>query len=232
MLKYLHLIGIIPIITLKYDSMDFRMMIKEHVDAPFCRHLILELLHEYKRPNDKISELLKSGDLISVRRGLYVLGPNIDLPLPEPFLIANHLRGPSYVSLESALSYWGFIPERTFEVSSVSVKTSKKYKTPVGRFNYQQLPLPYYSFGIRSIQLTPKQTILIASPEKAICDKIVLTSMINLRSIKQTQEFLLEDLRMDEDMLKTLDLDLLDSWLDDAPKKNSLKMLINTLKEL
>lgn len=232
MLNFLHLIGIIPIITLKFDSMDFRMMIKEHVDAPFYRHLILELLHEYKRPNDKISELLKSGDLISVRRGLYVLGPNIDLPLPEPFLIANHLRGPSYVSLESALSYWGLIPERTFEVSSVTVKTSKKYKTPVGRFNYQQLPLPYYSFGIRSIQLTPKQTILIASPEKAICDKIVLTSMINLRSTKQTREFLLEDLRMDEDMLKTLDLDLLDSWLDDAPKKNSLKMLINTLQEL
>lgn len=232
MLNFLHLIGIIPIITLKFDSMDFRMMIKEHVDAPFYRHLILELLHEYKRPNDKISELLKSGDLISVRRGLYVLGPNIDLPLPEPFLIANHLRGPSYVSLESALSYWGLIPERTFEVSSVTVKTSKKYKTPVGRFNYQQLPLPYYSFGIRCIQLTPKQTILIASPEKAICDKIVLTSMINLRSTKQTREFLLEDLRMDEDMLKTLDLDLLDSWLDDAPKKNSLKMLINTLQEL
>lgn len=232
MLNFLHLIGIIPIITLKFDSMDFRMMIKEHVDAPFYRHLILELLHEYKRPNDKISELLKSGDLISVRRGLYVLGPNIDLPLPEPFLIANHLRGPSYVSLESALSYWGLIPERTFEVSSVTVKTSKKYKTPVGRFNYQQLPLPYYSFGFRSIQLTPKQTILIASPEKAICDKIVLTSMINLRSTKQTREFLLEDLRMDEDMLKTLDLDLLDSWLDDAPKKNSLKMLINTLQEL
>ncbi len=232
MLNFLHLIGIIPIITLKFDSMDFRMMIKEHVDAPFYRHLILELLHEYKRPNDKISELLKSGDLISVRRGLYVLGPNIDLPLPEPFLIANHLRGPSYVSLESALSYWGLIPERTFEVSSVTVKTSKKYKTPVGRFNYQQLPLPYYSFGIRSIQLTPKQTILIASPEKAICDKIVLTSMINLRSTKQTREFLMEDLRMDEDMLKTLDLDLLDSWLDDAPKKNSLKMLINTLQEL
>jgi hypothetical protein len=232
MLNLLHLIGIYPIITLKFDSMDFRMMMKEHVDAPFYRHLILELLHEYKRPNDKISELLKSGDLISVRRGLYVLGPNTDLPLPEPFLIANHLRGPSYVSLESALSYWGFIPERTFEVSSVTVKTSKKYKTPVGRFNYQQLPLPYYSFGIRSIQLTPKQTILISSPEKAICDKIVLTSMINLRSTKQTREFLLEDLRMDEDMLKILDLDLLDSWLDDAPKKNSLKMLINTLQEL
>ncbi|ASS49675.1 MAG: hypothetical protein A3D31_01780 [Candidatus Fluviicola riflensis] len=212
--------------------MDFRMMIKNHIDAPLHRHLMLELLREYKRPNDKISELLKRGDLISVRRGLYVLGPKIDLPLPEPFLIANHLRGPSYVSLESALSYWGFIPERTFEVSSVTVKSPKKYKTQVGRFNYQQLLTPYYSFGVRSVQLTPKQTILIASPEKAICDKIVLTSKINLRSIKQTREFLLEDLRMDDDMLKTLDLDIIDSWLDNAPKKNSLKMLINTLQEL
>ena len=84
-------------------------------------------LDEYNRPNDKISEMLKSGDLTSLRRGLYVPGPELDLPSPDVFLIANHLRGPSYVSLESALSYWGLIPERVFEISSVTLKTSKVY---------------------------------------------------------------------------------------------------------
>jgi len=212
--------------------MDFRTMIKEYAEAPISRHLILELLSDYQRPNDKISELLKSKALISVRRGLYITGPKMDLPSPEPFLIANHLRGPSYVSLESAMSYWNMIPERAYEISSVTIKTSKLYKTPVGRFSYQQLKIPYYSYGIRHIKHSSKQTMLVASPEKALCDKVVLTPGINLRSIKQAQEFLMEDLRMDSEVLGTLDTDVMELWIKNAPKKSSLKMLINTLIEL
>lgn len=230
---FLHqLIGIIPIIIGNIGSMDFRVMIKEYAEAPISRHLILELLSDYQSPNDKISELLKSKKLISIRRGLYMLGPKMDLPTPEPFLIANHLRGPSYVSLESALSYWGLIPERTHEISSVTIKTSKKYRTQVGRFSYKQLKTPYYTFGIKSINISKKQTILLASPEKALCDKIVLTPNINLRSIKQTREFLLEDLRMDSEVLNTLNTEIMKLWIVHAPKKSSLKMLVKTLEEL
>ena len=212
--------------------MELSKIAKGFGDAPFSRHLILEMLKDYKRPNDKISEWVKSGELLSIRRGLYIPGPKTDLPVPEPFLIANHLRGPSYVSLEAALSYWGFIPERVYEITSVTIKTTKKYNTHAGRFNYQYLPSPYYSFGIESIQLTPKQTVLIASREKAVCDKIILTSGITLRSTRQTKDFLLEDLRMDESMLQKLDTTIIHSWLNDAPKKNSLEMLIKTLNEL
>jgi hypothetical protein len=212
--------------------MDFRTIVKEYAEAPISRHLILELLSNYQSPNDKISELLKSNELISIRRGLYIIGPKLDLPSPEPFLIANHLRGPSYVSLESALSYWNMIPERAYEISSVTIKSSKQYKTPVGRFSYQQLKIPYYSYGIKNIEYSPKQTILIASREKALCDKIVLTPKINLRSIKQTQEFLMEDLRMDREELRTLDTEIMEMWIENAPKKSSLKMLIKTLIQL
>ena len=212
--------------------MDFRKLIKPYAEAPISRYLILDLLKDYKRPNDKISELLKSEALISIRRGLYITGPKLDLPSPNPFLIANHLRGPSYVSLESALSYWEMIPERTYEISSVSIKTSKFYKTPAGRFNYQQLKLPYYSYGIKNIAYSPKQTVLIASPEKALCDKVVRTPKIYLRSIKQTREFLMEDLRIDSEVLSKLDTKVMELWIENAPKKNSLKMLIKTLVEL
>ena len=156
----------------------------------------------------------------------------MDLPSPEPFLIANHLRGPSYVSLESALSYWNMIPERTYEISSVTIKTSKLYKNPVGRFSYHQLKTPYYSYGIKNIEYSPKQTMLVASPEKALCDKIVVTPKINLRSIKQTREFLMEDLRMESEVLTKLDTKLMELWIENAPKKSSLKMLIKTLIEL
>ncbi len=212
--------------------MDFRKMVKEYAEVPISRHLILELLSDYQRPNDKISELLKSKELVSIRRGLYITGPGVDLPTPEPFLIANHLRGPSYVSLESALSYWNMIPERAFEISSVTIKTSKLYKTPVGRFSYHQIKFPYYAFGIKNIEYSPKQTMLVASPEKALFDKIVLTPKIYLRSIKQTREFLMEDLRMESEVLSTFDTHVMELWISHAPKKSSLKMLIKTLKEL
>ncbi len=147
-------------------------------------------------------------------------------------MIANHLRGPSYVSSETALSYWRFIPEHVYEITSVTLKTAKKFNTPVGRFNFQHLPSPYYSFGIESIQLTSKQTALIASKEKAVCDKIILTSDLTLRSTRQTKDFLVEDLRMDESKLQSLDTKIIRSWLKDAPKKNSLEMLIKTLNDL
>ena len=139
--------------------MDFRAIIKDFTEAPISRHLILELLSKYKSPNDKISELVKNKDLISIRRGLYTIGPKMDLPAPEPFLIANHLRGPSYVSLESALSYWGMIPERVYEISSVTTKTSKLYQTQVGRYSYKQLRTPYYSYGIKSMEYSSKQRV-------------------------------------------------------------------------
>lgn len=90
----------------------------------------------------------------------------------------------------------------------------------------QQLKIPYYSYGIKNIEYSPKQTMLVASPEKALCDKVVLTPKIYLRSIKQTREFLIEDLRMDSEVLSTLDTKVIELWIKNAPKKSNLKMLI------
>ena len=228
----MYIIGFFPIFVYKYDILNFTKKIKTYTNVPISRNLLLDILGEYKSPNDKISELLKSGELISIRRGLYAPGPQTELPTPAPFLIANHLRGPSYVSLETALSYWGLIPERTFEISSVCIQSSKKYHTALGRFTFQQVSLPYYAFGIQNVQISNEQTVLISTPEKAICDKIILTAGINLRSRKQTTLFLLEDLRMDITMLRNLDTSIMKTWLPDAPKKSSLQMLISTLEEL
>ncbi|HNE50807.1 MAG: hypothetical protein U0T31_05035 [Chitinophagales bacterium] len=212
--------------------MSFSRKVKEYTAAPISHHIVAEMLPEYNRPNDKISELVRAGELLSVRRGLFVPGPESDLPVPNTFLIANHLRGPSYVSLESAMYYWGMIPERVHEISSVTLKTSKKYTTPLGRFRFLHLAAPYYSFGIESVQLAPQQMALIASREKAICDKIILTAGVLLRSIRQTQDFLLDDMRIDETTLRSLHVSTIHSWITDAPKKNSLEMLVKTLEQL
>jgi hypothetical protein len=211
--------------------MGFREAIQEYAEEPLPIQVVLYLLKDYKRPFDKINDLIKKEELISIKRGLYIPGPKLRLPLPASSLIANHLWGPSYVSMETALSYWGLIPERVYETTSVTIKIAKNYKTPAGRFIYFHASFPYYAFGIKSVTLSQKQVVLMASPEKAICDKIVITSGIFLRSTKQVREYLIDDLRIDEDLLQKLNVTEINSWLKDAPKKSSLQMLVKTLQK-
>ena len=212
--------------------MGFREAIQHYAGQPLTKPVLLELLKEYKRPYDKINELVKQGMLTQIKRGFYIPGPKLTIAKPESFLIANHLLGPSYVSLDAALSYWGLIPERVYEISSVTTLHTKTYKTELGRFSYAHIPLPYYSFGIKQIELTKQQTALIATPGKALCDKIVTTKGILLRSKKQVIELLTENLRIDKQALRNLNVAEMNSWVKDAPKKNSLSMLVKTLKEL
>ena len=212
--------------------MEFRESIQDYTGQPISKQIILDLLKGYKRPYDKINELIKQGILVLVKRGIYVPGPNLNIAGPEPFLLANHIFGPSYVSLDTALSYWGLIPEKVYEISSVTVNKSKTYKTPAGRFSYTRLPLPYYVFGIQRIQLTKTQIVLIASPEKALCDKIITTPGILLRSAKQVKDLLLDDLRIEKEMLRNLNTNEMSKWINDAPKKESFRILIKTLIEI
>ena len=201
-------------------------------EIPVPTQVLLDVLKDYRRPYDKLMELVKQGYLIQLRKGLYHTSGLVNPKIPEPFCIANHLYGPSYVSQEAALSYWGLIPERVYTVSSVTTNSSKEFRIPTGTFTYTHLPSPYYSLGIQSLALTPRQTILIASPEKALCDKIVTTSGINLRSTKQALAFLLEDLRLDSEKLQGLDLGELKSWLPSCPKRNSIHLVINAIEDL
>lgn len=212
--------------------MSFDDTLIQYAEEPLTRQLMIAMLKDYKRPNDKIAELIKSGELISVKNGLYIPGRNSKVSKPEAYLIANHLWGPSYVSFEAALSHWGYIPERVYEISSVTIKISKKYKTPAGRFTYRHAGLPYYSFGITNVLLSPKQRILIASPEKAICDKIAMTAGVQLRSPAQGLSFLMEDLRIDQDKLRELNAEKIASWITASPKKDSLKMFTKALQIL
>lgn len=212
--------------------MSFQEAIQLYAEQPLTKQLLLDMLKEYKRPHDKIDELVKQGLLLQVKRGLYIPGPKLNIASPELFLLANHLYGPSCVSLDSALSYWGFIPERVYEISSVTPNQPKAYRTSIGRFSYTHLKLPYYSFGVKQVTLTKKQTVLMTSPEKALCDKIVTTSGVLLRSVKQTLELLIEDFRIDKLMLRNLDPTIISSWLKGAPKENSLMILVKTLKSL
>jgi hypothetical protein len=218
----------------KYLTMvaEFKEIVRPYAEEPLTKQIILNLLKGYKRPYDKIHELVKKGELIQLKRGIYIPGPKVNVEKPGSFLLANHLWGPSYISLETALSYWGLIPERVFEITSITLKIAKTYKTPVGRFSYLHAELPYYAFGIERVQLTKKQAVLMATPEKALCDKIVMTPGVFLRSAKQVWEFLIEDIRIEEETLQRLKIEEIRAWLEEAPKRSSLHMLVKTLEKI
>lgn len=212
--------------------MELIQSIQQLSPTPIPNYLMKGLLHGYSQPNDKIHQLLEREILQQVKKGLYIAGPAISQTQPDPFLIANHIYGPSYISLESALSHYGLIPERVYERTSVTTKHSKKFDTPVGIFSYTHLPLPYYSFGIASIEIAPRQRVLIASAEKALCDKIITTSGVDFRSKKGVITYMENDLRIDLEHLQELNLSEMDTWLEAAPKRNSLSLLIETIRQL
>jgi predicted transcriptional regulator of viral defense system len=212
--------------------MELIQAIKKYEGQPITRQIFLDLLKGYKRPLDKLGELVREGYLLQAKRGIYIPGPELKMAGPEPFLLANYLVGPSYVSLDTALSYWGLIPERVYEISSVTTARPRTIRTAAGRFSYQRLHLPYYSFGIKQVALTTRQTALVASPEKALCDKLITTSALTLRSAKQTMELLVDDFRIEKQALRDLNLHEINRWIPDATKKDSLLMLVKTLEKL
>lgn len=212
--------------------MEFSEAIKQYGGQPITRQGLMALLYDYSRPYDKINELVKQKVLIPVKRGIFVPGPKLAIPPPENMMLANHLWGPSYVSSDTALSFWGLIPERVYEICSMTTNLAKIYKTPVGRFRYIRLPLPYYSFGIQRIELASRQMTLMAGKEKSLCDKIVTTPRLKLRSIRQARQYLTEDLRISPENLRTLNTNNINDYLKDSPKQDSLLVLIKTLNDL
>ncbi len=206
--------------------------LRELSELPLSGQTLQALLHGYSRPYDKIVELVKEEKLVQLRRGMYIVGPAITDRQPERYVIANHLYGPSYVTAESVLSFRGWIPERVFQVVSVTTERSKKYRNKTGEYIYRHLPMPYYGLGIVQCPITDRQRALMASDEKALCDLIVLTKGVNLRSVRQTQQYLTEDLRIDSDHLTDMDTEAIQQWIPVSPKRESLQFLIKTIRSL
>ena len=211
--------------------MEIVQSIQQYASSPIPHHVMAWLLREYNQPNDKIHYLIREGILQPVKRGLYIAGPKITSTKPDPFLLANHILGPSYVSSESALSYHGLIPEKVYEITSVTTKATRRFSTPLGVYSYTRLPLPYYSYGIRSVEADKQQRFLIASPEKALFDKIITTAGVEFRSKTSVLTYIENDLRIDLDILRGLDVSTMESWIPTSPKKDSLSKLTQTIRQ-
>ncbi len=160
------------------------------------------LLYEYKDYSDifkKISSEVRKKNLIKLKRGLYETNKEAD-----PFTIANILLSPSYISFETALSYYGMIPEKVFVVKSASFKKNKKkeYKNDFGMFLYQDINSKAYPYDINEIEIDGSK-VLIASKEKALLDLLSVISPRNNK--KELLNLLFQDLRIDEVIFEELD---------------------------
>ncbi len=200
----------------KGDVMDILRLIKTpYVDA----QTLLTLLAEYRKPREWISRMVKNGELIRLKNGFFLIASKISEGTIPYEQVANLLYGPSYVSLEWALSFYGMIPERVHTITSMALGRSKEFHTPVGDFTYFRLSSNRYSIGI--VQKPASDSIgsfLIASPEKALAD-LVFKTCKNLNKDQLKQE-LLESKRISHECFYQLDKVLLKEIASQYRSKN------------
>lgn len=173
--------------------------IKNAIKTPIFTHdMLYELLKENViNVNEKIAKLVKRGDLVRIKRGVYCMGREYREHAPDPIAAANMLYAPSYVSFEYALSHYGMIPERVSEVMSATIKHPKLFETPLGRFSYTKVPEVVYPIGVDWLFDKKNGGRFIATPEKALCDKIRYDRGIGTLTQEGMREYLLHDLRLD-----------------------------------
>lgn len=154
--------------------------------------IIMEELSNYCAPANKLSRMVKEGSYIPIVKGLY----ETDRTTPG-YLLAGSIYGPSYLSFDFALSRYGLTPEGVYVFTSATFdkKKMKKYTTPFGVFSYRDVPQTVYPMGIR-IEKEGSYFYQIATPEKALCDKLYSVSRVGNK--KELQSLMFDDLRIDE----------------------------------
>ena len=150
------------------------------IETPYVEaQTLLTLFAGYKKPRECILRLIQKKELIRLKNGYYLIAEKIHqkegtfIPYEQ---IANWLYGPSYVSLEWALSFYGMIPERVHTITSMTLGRNKEYRTPIGNFSYHKLTYKQYFYGV-TLKKTPGFVggFLMATPEKALADLVFKT---------------------------------------------------------
>ena len=154
--------------------MEFRHLLDVVTDEPVFETGVL--LAGKVDPNDvrkQLSRWVRAGRLYQLRRGLYALAPPFQKVKPHPFLIANRFVRGSYVSCQSALAYFGLIPEYVPVVTSVTAGRPGRWETPLGAYEFRHIKLELLR-GYQLAELGGGQRAFLATPEKALLDLIHL----------------------------------------------------------
>ena len=157
-------------------------------------------LNNYSNKNNKISREIKKGKLFKIITGLYETDPNT-----PGYLLASSIYGPSYISFDFALSYYGLIPERvsTITCATFNKKKRKQYNTKFGVFTYKHVPSSAYPEEIL-LKQENNYSYQIATKEKALCDK--LYSLKPLKNLSNLETMLFNDLRIDIEEFKKINI--------------------------
>lgn len=196
---------------------------------PVTTSILESLYPELKSADKKVVWLEKNGYVIRLKRGLYVVNPEKSGKTLSSELIANHLYAPSYISMSTALRYYGLIPEAVYTHQSMTVKHSRCFQTPIGTYDYKYIDRNAFSVGVRSVN-KGDYAFLIASPEKALCDLIANSSKVNLRFLKDVENYLENDIRMDMDELHKFDATILEEYIKVGKKADSIATVLNFLR--
>lgn len=156
-------------------------------------------LNNYVNKNNKISRDIRDGKLFKIVTGLYETNP--DTP---GYLLAGSIYGPSYISFEYALFYYGLIPEKVSVITCATLnkKKKKKFDTPFGLFTYRDVPALAYPEEVM-LMTEGDYTYQIASREKALCDKLYTLKPLN--NYRNLERMLFLDLRIDKEEFWRLD---------------------------
>ena len=158
------------------------------------------LLSDYSNRAAKTASLLKKREIIQIRRGLYTFAEPLRREMLSAGALANQIYSPSYVSEDYALSWYGMIPETPAVVTSVAMGRSRRFVTEFGIFSYRYCRSLAYPVGVTATG-EGQNRFLIATPEKALFDKVVSDRRFDGTG---AEAYLLEDLRLDEDALRRL----------------------------
>lgn len=187
--------------------------------------MLLEELNSYSNPKAKLSRMVKQGAYFPITKGLYETNRNV-----SGHLLAGSIFGPSYISFEYALGYYGMIPEAVYTITCATFekKKKKKYETSFGTFTYRDVPSKAFPMCLRLLR-EGEYYYRIAEPEKALCDK--LYTMAPVPNIQALMLMLLEDLRIEKSALLQLDLEKI-SNLSQVYHTTNIKKLGALLRRL
>lgn len=198
-------------------------------NIPVTAAALESLFPDLKGGNQKIRLLERDKKVIRLKRGLYVCSPEVTGVALSTELIANHLYTPSYVSMSSALRYYGLIPEQVYVMQSMTLKHSRDFDTPIGRYEYTHISNDAFSVGLVSLRENG-YAFVIATPEKALCDLVASSTGVNLRYPKEAALYLEEDIRMDLSDFKQMNPSILEAYAKVGKKADSIRTLLKLLK--
>ena len=183
-----------------------------------------------KRGNQRLRLLERDKQIIRLKKGLYVCSPEITGKSLSTELIANHLYAPSYISMSSALRYYGLIPEAVYTKQSMTLKHAKDFDTPIGRFEYTHISRIAFPVGLTCIK-KEDYSFVMATPEKALCDLIANSPQVNLRYLKDAEIYLEEDIRMEREDFMQMDAEIFEEYIKVGKKSGSINTLLKLLKK-